>query len=410
MGAPYRIDAWTTFSPVVELDKTKQKITITGFDEDCVESGNTCLDVAYNGYTYYDASINTAFKSIFDLGPLQVDCWVLPTGLVSGQQETCYVFGRGWNASSGPIKAQWQLKIEKTNAVSVLVTENTGTQYTYTTSAKINRNQWNHIGYQWDDNGIMFIFVNGVKEQFDSVPTTLGATGDNVFVIGKFPSGTSLDPLPAAFCVDEIRVWDTWRGDEYFKGNVPRFKRSAVTETELKAYWKFNNSMAAESTGYLMGASVNVSYGAQGYPNLLSSYSFPVANVSLASVGKRFALAYPYAGEVDGYSVVIRWTAADGKVQRRLYAEGSDFSPGYDIPDYAGETLEYATAYVEFWNDISSNVVTVPDTTLITSIKHVQTSLHGGEPSDTLAPTVNNALWATIGSLPMTFNAVNNDN
>lgn len=409
MGAPYRIDAWTTFSPVMDLAKTRQQITIDGFSEHCVESDNACLDVAYNGYTYYDASANTAFKDIFTLGPVQVDCWVKPSGLVSGQQEICYVFGRGWNDTT-PIKAQWQIKIEKTNAVSVLVTENTGTQYTYTTAAKVLRNQWNHVGYQWDDNGIMYIFVNGVKEQFDSVPATLGATGDNAFVIGRFPSGTSLDPTPAAFCVDEIRVWDTWRGDEYFKGNVPRFKRSAVTETTLKAYWKFNGSMAAESTGYVMGSATNVSYGDEGYPNLLSSYSFPVANVSLAGVGKRFSLVFPYSESVDGYSLVLRWTDSDGVVQKRLYARGSDFSPAYDIPDYKGETLEYATAYLEFWNDISSTVVTVPDTILTTSIKHVQTSLHGGEPSDTITPTVDNALWATIGSLPMNFNSVNNDN
>jgi hypothetical protein len=408
---PYRTDAWTTFSPATKLGKTRQRISVTGFSQHCVEANNQCLSVAYNGYTYYDGTANAGIKSTFTNGPLQVDCWVKPGSVVSGSQETCYVFGRGFNDTTMVVKSQWQMKISSANKLLIKFTDNTGTQTEYTSTAKVNRNQWNHIGFQWNNNNQIWMFINGVKEQFDSIPSgPAGATFDVAFVIGLFASGNSPDLKAAGFCIDELRIWNTLQADAYFQNKAPNFKRSVTVDTSLIAYWKFNGVFTSEGTAYLMQAATNCSFlTTDHYPNVLSTYSFPVSTFPLSGIGKDFALKYPISLIPDGYSVVVSWIDGDGVTQRRMLAQGNGFAFTTDIEHYAGESITYSNAYLEFWNDITTETVTVPSFELETSVLRAQTTLHGGEASDTVTPTVDNTIFATIGALPFVFNSLNLD-
>lgn len=163
--------------------------------------------------------------------------------------------------------------------------------------------------------------------------------------------------------------------DWYFFGNAPKAARFLETSDGvdtgglyalsewpyLFAYYKFNesaspyNSTNPESPAFstVIGSSAFILNQSTGYPNAWSAASHISAQIPLASIAKNFSIKYPLARPDDAtFSLTVAWIDDNGDVQRRtLWETGLSYPASLPYEAYHGEKINYATAYLECWND-----------------------------------------------------------
>lgn len=405
----YNNQVWNQVRPGTSLARTRKKIVVPAFVTICAESNNLALDVPYNAYLYAQGSGIAELLGALAYGIFQVDFWVKPGNLVSGSQETCYVFNRGYNQTSPSLVADFQIKIAKTGEVSAYTRTGAGLRVT-TSVAKVVSNKWNHVGVQWSGDlttETIRIYVNGVKFEVTaaSIYGQLLSAYDTVY-IGK-PAAVSSDTKPASFQMDELRVWTEHKSASYFGGLVPNFSRSTEGDDPgLECYWKFNTGVidAINLNTFTAG---DATRNATGYPNVLSSMSFAVAKMPLSGLAKNFSLKFPIdLGDVN-HSLTVAWTDSDGVFYRRLLHEGHNLVSYVPIIPYNGETINYLNGYLEIWNDMMETVITCNGFTLETSILQAVTDLIGTPLANELSLDVDTGLWTTLPTLPYTYNQLN---
>lgn len=367
---------WQLLNPAIDLSKVRSTLTIPVFDIICGEQNNGSLlfsnntsDPNNNKYV-----VATSFPEFLYVATsnFTVDLWVKPIGFApSGTRMT--LIQRYRNSNGDKTFMMW---IDPDFHVNVSFLNSLGTS-TFKTTLTVEQFSWNHVGLVWrNEPSLNFsIWINGVETIFthtaNSVDLSAVIPASLVVGAGGLESWTE-----GTFQMDELRFWDAEQPKDYFYS----FRNSRrtpdhvnyATDVHLVGYWKLGelgpsdlttpSRINGAHTFILAGGGHNPTYVAENYPYTIGLSSV-VARMPLSTILSRFSFKYPVIKPLDAsqYSLAVSWVDNSNTLQRRWFWQNADlYRPGDELAIYRGEPINYATGFVEVWNDLYAVTVAQP--------------------------------------------------
>lgn len=350
--------------PVTQLTKLGTTLTIPAFSVLTNEPVGKCLRFVDTDTVTGDLPDYELFGD--PLNQLYFDLWVKPISLNPASQ-TLHVLFKRTVGSGGGVRSTFILSIDQNYNVELYIQKTSGTSTTLIARHKVQYGSWNHIGVVWDGtqsvgaghNG--YIWVNGQKSTFALVANTVGPfynTTPVVYNIGVYPAATYTvgDAL-----IDELRIWGAAQPDSYFEqfANAPRATGTSDADANLIEYFRFNEAAgpwtnakpggAADTLVAGAGAAAPAIVSTEEYPSHIY-YSFPCVELPLLSIGINFTFIYPQTRPAAAnWSLAVRFLNDAGVIERYFLWRTADLRGAEDYPDYAGETIPYASAALEVW-------------------------------------------------------------
>lgn len=400
------LDYWSSLRPSLKVKRDRSRITIPAFSAVCGEQSNKSLEISgdagYRLASEFAVHINSA-DDPFEAAAWQVDMWVKPLEYIdaidtSVANRDTRIFSYGTEGSSGEDMQVIMVISGEDHKFKVNIKNNTGpdgTVYTFVVDKVVSLNEWHHVGLKYDNatnpgTPIVSVFMDGqlVRTEQAAVATLRSVTPKYAYIGSPRTDGST---TTAPFLIDELRIWLLADGstpillpDWYFYENAPHAARFIDAETDtgslwangewgyLYAYYKFNSATApwASTNAEAPSFSVSISNGAngdsvasnaEGYPNAWSSRSHIAAQVPLAVIAKNFSLKYPCSQPAGAnFSATVAWIDDNDEVQRRtLWDTGLAEPSPLPYANYRGERINYANAYIEFWQDYGVATITL---------------------------------------------------
>ena len=116
-----------------------------------------------------------------------------------------------------------------------------GPDVTLQSSTTVNDGEWKHVAVSWDQTtGTMNLYINGSLEA-TGAGSTMARTAPTKIRIGSIQTDNNF----FNGSLDELRIWDGVRSSEEIKANL--HNELTGTETDLTAYYDFNQGTAGET-------------------------------------------------------------------------------------------------------------------------------------------------------------------
>lgn len=413
-------------TPAFQLGKKRARLYLPAFSVNCGEQTKQCLSII-DSVQGSVGGIITSFTT--RTSKFTVDCWVKPGGFYGASEMALFGSYLGSN------KYGFRLWLDTDYKLNGSLRHDASTNTTVKHPTRVNYDQWNHVGIAWDGTlsapNTWSLWVNGVEAQTVLASETLSPLYDTTFQKHIVGPNYGVDIPSGAFKLDELRVWNFRQTQSYFQRyrNARRApSHSYGTDSGCVAYYKFNETLTPSSSQHCDSqydvypfpddidglASIDaykVTYATEGYPYSLGM-SFIVAEVSCASLGRNFSFKYPIKSlpGADGYSLAVSWTDRHGVFQRRFLYKTSSLTTTEDTTLYAGERVEYASAVLEFWNDLYSTQITQSQDLYIdfSYLSSPKSYSDATQPNLSPNPSLTTSIYAPFPLVfPITFNQAN---
>lgn len=242
--------------------------------------GNLALSLsAKQGFAVVGSTILNSSRTNFS-----VEAWLNPSESLTASYGQIFLKQDSISFSLNSLKLEARL--------------NNGTWATYSSSASLRTNEWQHVALTKSGTTLTFYINGAVVYQNASAPSQISSNTKYVGVGGDGWNGSSTltSPQTSLFAggIDEVRVWAAARTQSEIQSNKD-VKLSGST-SNLHAYWDFNGN---GSTSWLYDRTSN------GYNlNIYGSPTFPDIKSSVTTTGAT-TITFPrtYLNAVGGFRI-----------------------------------------------------------------------------------------------------------
>ena len=189
---------------------------------------------------YIDSGFTT------DLATWTIECWVkgdhaatIQSGVYEGLVHRDWNFHINWNHDSEPATAAFY--------------NSTNTTWYYASFGTLEAGAWYHLAATYDGSSLK-AYRNGVLITTNSAATGTPAVESSSMMIGRHSKGSATANFFEGQ-IDEVRLWLGARTQSEIRANMYQELTDPTEETDLKVYYKFN-----ESSGVAVNAQGNATY------------------------------------------------------------------------------------------------------------------------------------------------------